>query len=388
MHSRYAHISALVGAMGCVAICLGACSALPTSALPTETQGSSGMVAKPPPVPRVVSLWQPGQFQTGIQLYWHTSGTTSQMEQDAVRCLNYIVSLGANSVGITFPLYTDGVEPTHVYAGDATPSMESLSIVLAAAKARGLRVMLRPEIDEGNIAAAGNGAWRGTIQPSNTATWFASYDQHLVGYARLAQKYAVNELVAGTELFSLQTYTSQWEQLKSEIRAAGYEGIISYAINWNNWSYVPFSSLGLDAYPSINLGDNATVAQLSALLEQWLDERLPSVRTRLTIQEAGIPALSGMYVHPWLWGTVGGTVNLSVQAHWFSAVCQAAKAAHVQGLYYWMLDGYADPAQPGPDETMSSWLGRPAEQSIRSCFEPGELSRARGGAGPMDRGRR
>jgi hypothetical protein len=367
MHSRYAHISALVGAMGCATICLGACSALPT-----ETQGSSGMVAKPPPVLRVVSLWQPGQFQTGIQLYWHTSGATSQMEQDAARCLNYIVSLGANSVGITFPIYTDGVEPTHVYAGDATPSMESLSIVLAAAKARGLRVMLRPEIDEMNIAAAGNGAWRGTIQPSNTATWFASYDQLLVGYGRLAQKYAVNELVAGTELFSLQTYTSRWEQLKSEIQAAGYEGIISYALNWNNWSYVPFSSLGLDAYPSINLGDNATVAQLSALLEQWLDKRPHSVRTRLTIQEAGIPALSGIYVHPWLWGTAGGTVNLSVQANWFSAVCRAAKAAHVQGLYYWMLDSYANPAQPGPDETMSSWLGRPAEQSIRSCFESGQ----------------
>ena len=135
MHSRYAHISALVGAMGCAAICLGACSALPT-----ETQGSSGMVAKPPPVLRVVSLWQPGQFPTGIQLYWHTSGATSQMEQDAARCLNYIVSLGANSVGITFPIYTDGVEPTHVYAGDATPSMESLSIVLAAAKAGALEL--------------------------------------------------------------------------------------------------------------------------------------------------------------------------------------------------------------------------------------------------------
>jgi hypothetical protein len=373
MHSRYSHFLALVGAMGCAAICLGACSALPaeTSAPPTETQGSSSTVAKPPPVPRVVSLWHPGQFQTGIQLYWHTSGTTSQMEQGAARSLNYIVSLGANSVGITFPIYTDGVEPTHVYPGDGTPSMESLAIVLAAAKARGLRVMLRPEIDESNIAAAGNGAWRGSIRPSSTAAWFASYDRLLAGYARLARKYAVNELVAGTELFSLQTYTSRWEQLKSKIRAAGYEGIISYAINWNNWSYVPFRSLGLDAYPSINLGDNATVAQLSAMLEQWLDEEPHSVRTRLTIQEAGIPALSGMYVHPWLWGAVGDTVNLGVQANWFSAVCQAAKAADVQGLYYWMLDSYANPAQPGPDETMSSWLGRPAEQSIRSCFESG-----------------
>jgi hypothetical protein len=92
------------------------------------------------------------------------------------------------------------------------------------------------------------------------------------------------------------------------------------------------------------------------------------VRKHLRIQEAGIPALSGIYVHPWLWGTVGGTVNLSVQANWFSAIYQAAKAAHVQRLY-WMLDSYANPAQAGPDETTGSWLGRPAAQSIRSCFE-------------------
>lgn len=383
MRSRHAHLSALAGALGCAAICLGACSALPAS--PAGAQGASGPgspgsaggaagtgpgAAKAPlPVPHVASRWRPGQFQGGIQLYWHTSGTASQMEQDAARCLNYIVSLGANSVGITFPIYTDGTEPTHVYAGASTPSTASLSVVLAAARARGLRVTLRPEIDEANIAAAGNGAWRGTIKPPDTAAWFASYDQFLVGYARLAHRYAVNELVAGTELFSLQAYTSQWERLQSQIRAAGYAGVISYAINWNNWSYVPFSSLGLDAYPSVNLGDNATVAQLTAQLERWLDQRPFSVRTRLTIQEAGIAALSGAYAHPWYWGTAGGTVNPGVQAHWFSAVCDAAKAAHVQGLYYWMLDSYTNPAQPDPDEALSSWLGRPGEQSIKSCFQ-------------------
>ena len=141
MHSRYAHLPVLVGAVGCAAICLGACSVLPPKtaapAPPATTSGSSGTAAKPPPVPRVVSPWRPGRFQTGIQLYWHTSGTVSQMGQDAARSLNYIVSLGANSVGITFPIYTDGVEPTRAYAGDATPSRESISIVLAAAKARG-----------------------------------------------------------------------------------------------------------------------------------------------------------------------------------------------------------------------------------------------------------
>jgi len=103
--------------------------------------------------------------QLGVQVYWHTSGSAEDVRTAADRVLNYIVGLGANSVGLTFPIYTDGVHPTRVYTvSGSTPDPASLGIVITEAAARGLRITLRPLIDEANIKDA-QGDWRGTIQP-------------------------------------------------------------------------------------------------------------------------------------------------------------------------------------------------------------------------------
>jgi len=314
-------------------------------------------------------IWKSGEFQDGIQLYWHSKGTAQALTARADQLLNYIVSLGANAVGITFPIYTNGAYPTHVYAGSDTPTPAQLALVISAAKQRGLRVTLRPTIDETNIAASTSGAWRGSIVPQNVATWFTGYDKLVLSYAAVAEQYKVDEFVAGTELFSLQGYTVEWEFLQEQFRKMGYGGELSYAVNWDDSDKVPFTTLGLDAYPAIDLSDTATVQQLSAALTSWLEERPSSIRSHLTIQEVGIPALSGMYPHPWLWGTTGGQQNFAVQSYWFSAMCNAAKTAQVQGLYYWSVDSNTDLNSVDPQtEDGGAFIGRPAVASIRSCF--------------------
>jgi hypothetical protein len=324
--------------------------------------------ASPSPPPHVAQPWWPGQFQKGIQIYWHINGPDSSLQQTATQDLNYIVGLGANSVGISFPIYTDGASPTRVYAGPETPSLHSLSIVLAGAKARDLRVMLRPLIEETNIKSAGQ--WRGTIEPPSDSVWFADYDRLLVGYAQLAQQYGVQELVAGTELSSLQSQTAEWTALNEQIQAAGYAGVVSYAMNWNQFTSVPFQALGWDAYVPVYVGDDATVAELTDALAAWLNQLTQSVRQILTVQEVGIPALSGAYTHPWLWGASTGVINTAVQANWFIAACQAARATQTVGIYYWMVDSNDDnPLQAVVTrQSSTSWVGRPAEQSIKSCF--------------------
>jgi hypothetical protein len=324
--------------------------------------------ASPSPPPHVAQPWWPGQFQNGIQVYWHINGPDSSLQQTATQDLNYIVGLGANSVGISFPIYTDGATPKRVYAGPETPSVHSLSIVLAAARARNLRVMLRPLIEETNIKYAGQ--WRGTIEPPSIAAWFADYDRLLVGYAQLARQYGVEELVAATELSSLQSQTAEWTALNEQIQAAGYAGVVSYATNWNKFTPVPFQALGLDAYVPVYVGDDATVAQLTDALAAWINQLPLSVRQILTVQEVGIPALSGAYTHPWLWGASTGVINTFVQANWFTAACQAAKATQTGGIYFWMLDSNNDnPLQLDVTrQSSTSWVGRPAEQSIKRCF--------------------
>lgn len=336
---------------------------------PQLTTGRSVIASSPVPVVSPARRWQPGRFQNGVQLYWHTNSPSSAVTQAASRTLDYVVSLGANSVGISFPIYTDGAKPSYVYAGPETPSPAVLGQVVAAARARGLRVMLRPLIDETNISLPGTGAWRGTIKPVNVPAWFASYGQLLSSYAQSAAQSGVTELVLGVELSSLQQYTTQWQGVQTAVRQAGFQGTISYAYNWAYWSAMPFTSLGVDAYPAINLGDKATVAQLKAALVTWFKKRPLATRQHLVVQETGIPAESGMYHHPWSFGSVGVPLNLMVQSNWFAAMCQAVHAAKMQGLYYWSIDSNTDPATVQPaDESSGNWIGRPAAMRIKQCF--------------------
>ncbi len=67
------------------------------------------------------------------------------MAADANRIFNYVVGLGANSVGINFFFYTDGVYPTRVYGvRGGTPSPATIGMVIASARRHGLRVLDPP----------------------------------------------------------------------------------------------------------------------------------------------------------------------------------------------------------------------------------------------------
>lgn len=334
-------------------------NATPTAAAPSTS-----------PATTAPQLWHAGMFENGVQLYWHTVGSDEAAQRAAVRSLDYIVSLGANSVGITFPLYTDGSAPSKVYPGDETPSPEQLRMVIDAAKVRHLRVMVRPLIDEANIMST-PGAWRGNIKPPRPAEWFASYRAMLIRYADAAARSGADEFVAGTELFSMQDYTDEWQAITAAIsQQAHFPGIVSYSVNWDsdNNERLPFTAIGLDAYPAIQLGDNATVEQLTDALVAWIDQQPESVRHRLTIQEVGIPAISGMYPHPWYWDS-SGVQNLHIQANWFTAVYRAAKATGLRGVYYWMVDSNADPSRANPiTDDSGSFMGRPAEAAIKTNF--------------------
>ena len=328
-------------------------------------------VVTTPPVARVIDPWRPGEFQKGIQVYWHYPASEHDTKDKAKKLLDYAVSLKANAIGITFPIYTDGATPTRVYVDADTPTPEQLGLVIAAAKERGLRVMVRPSIYEANITAENPNAWRGSIYIADVDQWFASYQEVLLRYVPVLIQYGVEEYTLGTELNTLQPFASHWQQLMTAVQSKGYGGTLSYAANWSGGINSAFAALGVDAYPSVRLGDDATVPELSEAMLGWMLETYPAdVRARLTVQEVGIPALDGMYPHPWHWGVdTARAFNFAAQAKWFAAMYDAAKRAGLQGIYYWSLDTNLDvlTADPATDYS-GSFYGRPAAESIRSAF--------------------
>lgn len=344
------------------------------NALATGTSGagsSPAPTATAVPVAKVSASTRALTQQLGIQLYWHTSGTTTQVESAATKVLDYIVGLGANSVSLTFPIYINGARPTEVYGvSGSTPSPATLDLVIKAAQARGLRVMLRPLIDETNLLS--KGYWRGTIEPPSVSEWFESYRQFLEPYLQLAQQDSVNYFDIGVELDSLVDDASEWVGL-DEYAAGIYHGEIDYADNWSSWqdgeSHPPAAHMGVDAYPEIDLPNDASVSELTTAWEDWLENRSSSVLQNTVIQEVGIAAGSGAYQHPAAFGEVGSTLIPAIQIDWFAAACDAAKSLGLPGIYYWDVDSYANPAQ-GATSDQGAFIGV-GDQAIKACFADG-----------------
>jgi hypothetical protein len=369
-----------VGATGCAALApsipLG--TPPPTAAIATPLPATSTAVhtATPapsaPPVAKVSPTAHTVTQQLGVQLYWHTSGTADQVDSAAAKTLDYIVGLGANSVALAFPIYTNGVHPTEVYGvSGSTPSPATLDLVIKAAQARGLRVMLRPLIDETNIVDSA-GDWRGTIDPPSVSRWFASYRQFLTPYLQLAQQDSVNYFDIGVELDSLVSDGSRWTSL-DDYAAGIYHGEIDYADNWSDWqlgeSYAPAAHIGLDAYPDLDLPDDASVSDLTNAWEDWLEHRSDSVLEDTVLQEIGIAASSGAYYHPAAFAKAGPDIIDSIQINWFTAACDAARSLDMPGIYFWDVDSNADPAQ-GATASAGSFIGR-GDQAIKTCFASG-----------------
>lgn len=379
-----------------LALTLGACTSptvrpdAPTEhpgtrdAAPSDGQTAAGPAGGDAPTkPATVAegrRWSEGERHYGIQVYAHTAAGRPA-DEFAGPVLDYVVAQGANGVGLTFPLYTDAVDSTVVKPGPETPSVDTIAALAKAAHERGLRVMLRPIIDEANLMKE-PGEWRGTLRPTSVDKWFTSYAQTLRPYLEAAQANKVEEFVLASELASLQRYTSAWKALGESAKKA-YDGTLSYTFNWDSATTdaLPEQAVGIDLYYALDLGDDASAQDVAAAMSAAIQRSPKSMRTRMVAQEVGIPALKGMFRTPWYWGSAPKPSELdhSVQTRWFQGACTATIESGLDGIYFWMIDSSQDPKTIDPQgQAAAAFVGRPGEQAIKDCFT------AQADAGPSD----
>lgn len=338
-------------------------------------------VAPPPPpppsgspapqVPRVAQPWQPGMPQWGVQIYWEDmpSDDESAVRGKARRLADYLVSLNANSVAVSFPVYTTGIDADRVFAGPKTPSADRLAPVVETLHAAGLRTTLRPILDERVLLPQ----WRGAIEPVNPTAWFASYRDFLMPYAAMAQRHQVATLTVGVELASLESETANWTKLIDALRRE-FTGEYTYNTNYPNFlansSKVPVEATGVDAYfPVKDQPDSAGVDTIVAAWDKWLDRRSTGPMPTTVVSETGIGAQNGAFEAPGDFYRYG-PVNPTVQATWYTAVCQVVKQRQMAGIYWWSINFHDDPLTPPTNgNSRLDFAGRPAtEKAVRDCF--------------------
>jgi hypothetical protein len=312
--------------------------------------------------------------QLGIEVYWvaNTKDSDAVVELKARRIINYAISLGANSIALTFPFYTYGLGSDKVYASPSTPSPAHIALFLAEAARSHIRVTLRPILNETVLIAQNPIAWRGMIEPSSIAAWFRSYRKLLMPYAEVAQAGHAASFVVGTELESLEP-APEWPGLIRSIRSV-YQGQLLYAENFDEFAahdhVLPLSTFTIDAYPRFNLPDSASVSRLTAAWDHWLGTHSRTVLRKLVLEEVGIDAVADSYPDPGAWvSTTSARIDPAVQTKWYEAVCRAVETKDLAGVYWWEVNFDADPANVGPWQgDRLTFLGRPAQDVIKQCF--------------------
>jgi hypothetical protein len=308
----------------------------------------------------------------GVQVFWSSDTSPARTAAEADRMFNYVVWLGANSVGIDFNFYTNGVNPTYVYSEPgSTASPATIGLVIANARKHGLRVLVRPLLNEDNLAGH---AWRGAIHPVSATQWFASYMTFLKPYFVEAQHHKASSFAVGAELESLTADKSQWATLDTDA-AELFSGQLTYAYNWGSWengsSFAPAPSTGVDAYPPFKLGVSATVPQLTSAWVHWLHSRSAKALKSAVMQEVGIAPVVGAYTDPSKLAASGTRIDAKIQRSWFAAACDAAKETHVAGMYFYNVYNTDQPTRPVDITSPTGSFVDISDTIIRACFASG-----------------
>jgi hypothetical protein len=374
---RRRNIKWVIAGFAWLLVFVTACSAGPAASSPSVS--ASSPPGKTPTVshavvPQVKNPWHPGMPQLGINVYWlaNAKDPADVINAKARRIINYAIGLNANSIVLSFPFYTYSITSNALYASVQTPSPAHIALFLKEAAASGVRVTLRPILNEDNLVVENPNAWRGDIEPTDPGAWFTSYQQLLMPYATVAAAGHAETFVVGTELNSVEQ-DPRWPALIQNIRSV-FTGELAYDENFDEFQQkdanLPVPVFGVDAYPRFQLTDSATVDQLSGAWEQWLSTHTLAVRERTILSEVGITPVAGSYSDPGHWyGVQQDPIMPIMQSRWFNAVCDAASAEHLGGLYWWEIDFDADPANPVPFQSNKiTFLGRPAQQQVQACF--------------------
>ena len=334
-------------------LALTACAA-PTEATP-QVRTSSAAVAAPP-----VSRYQ---FGIDLDFYWHQGqDVTSLVTAEA----GYARRLGANSVLIAFPFYTNGRTAA---AGAATPPVSALREAIAAVRSEGLTVGVRPLLNEANLGVSS----RTRFLPGDVKAWLGSYQALIVPYARGAQEAGAARFYTGVEL-SKFSHAPAWQQVDAAVRTV-FKGKLYFSANWATsedtellaGSGGPGVTVAVDAYQGMSVPVSDFTADWTA--------KAGALPQGTVMSEVGIAALSGAQRKPYATGSTKAPLDPQLQAAWFAAACDAVRTDHLGGIYFWSVYVGQPLNVPPTQRTPAQYTDSAGAAAIKTCFTGLEAAR-------------
>jgi hypothetical protein len=306
-------------------------------------------------------------FQAGVMVLVY--GNDPYFTLNIRHKLDYLATLGVNSVGLVLPIFQTNGRSTDVHADPTqTPGADIIKVFIEEAHQRGFTVMMRPLLDERSLAAGGD--WRGSLHPQPVGGWFAAYGDLMVTYATLAEANGVEAFDVGTEFNTLESYGPQWMEVINRIRQA-YSGLLTYSSISSMGYPTRFAKaldfLSIDAYYPLDVSAAATTAQLE---QAWrpgiaqLERIAAESGMPVVVTEVGTASRRASFRAPSS-ANLGAPLDLEAQRRYYEASCNALRGA-VRGLYWWHLTPYI-PDSPLTDMGFDP-TGKPAEAALSQCF--------------------
>lgn len=312
----------------------------------------------------------------------YTCLSPSIWSSDATTQMNAFKGLGANAVGLTFPLYTDGIHSDAIYAkyqcgtNYQSPTAAQLQTVVLAAQSAGLHVLIRPTLNEQVLTAENPGYWRGVIKPSNVSKWFAALLTTLTPYLQMAQSTGVQTFVLTTELESMNKY-SNWTNFIKDAKKL-YSGTLMFTDSWHKGDNIttwPGTSLGMDTYQAAPTATTTSTPQ--QLIGAWNAALkvtpIPNI-SKVYMNEVNVIAEDGAYRDPPNNPPLkGAAFNQMIQANWDTMACAFMKENKTAAIFFYgakMIHDNGNLAST-PDKGYKNNVQPDTQIAIENCFGKG-----------------
>ncbi|WP_238750270.1 glycoside hydrolase family 113 [Neolewinella maritima] len=290
--------------------------------------------------------------------------------------LDSLLSLRVNALAIvpyTFMQTANRVGELPVPTGAGSENDAAVTYAIRQAHARGLAVLLKPQIWVG-------GAWPGDVQFATETEWdqfFTTYEQWMLHYARMAQAEGIAALCIGTELVhATLDHPDRWRTMIKHLRRV-YDGKLTYAANWGEefeqlsfWKEL--DAVGLNSYYPLATGTNPTDDELHQGAQSWMqlaDSISLAVERPLWLTEVGYRSVERAWTNPH--ADAGDRPASAIdQARCYAALLAAADASsRLQGIFVWKWPsylGYSDRTEP--EDRGFTPGGKPAAALLESFY--------------------
>ncbi len=279
-----------------------------------------------------------------------------------------IVETGATHIEIVWVWWQDDARSTEIRPVEAlSPTKRQVLRTIRQAKRAGLHVTAFPII---RLLHAGDGEWRGKIQPVSEDAWWTSYGAFVLESARWARRAGADRFSVGSELLSREPMRSRWLDLIDRVRVEGPTLELLYSANWDHYRPVSFwdavDVIGLTGYYELTRDLEASETTLQGAWERPRGELLQwseALGRPFVFTEVGYPSLDGGAAWPWD-ETREAPVDLEEQVRAYRAFIAAwSDTPALAGVYFWNWFGFG-----GATDGNYTPRGKPAAEAIGEWF--------------------